>query len=77
MQNEVINKNNILKIGSEILHDQQVYTIIAVWVRHFVQNAFQTFLLAPDTDWSTFTMGRAHYSQLIDSLYHVWMWTTW
>ena len=27
--------------------------------------AFHTFLLAPDTDLSTLSMGRAHYDQLI------------
>ena len=37
-------------------------------VRLFAQFAFQTFLLAPDTDWSTFTMGRAYYSHLIRHL---------
>ena len=32
-----------------------------------IQFAFQSLGLALDTDSSTFTMGRAHYSQLIDS----------
>ena len=30
-----------------------------------VKIAFQTYLRAPNTDYSTFTMGRVHYSQLI------------
>ena len=45
--------------------DPQVCTIITVRVRLSVQSAFHTFLLALDTDLFTFTMGRAHYSQLI------------
>ena len=64
MQIEIINNKNILK----------------TWNRNFVQPpglqykqcvslsvhsySFHTFLLALDTDKSTFSMGRAHYSQL-------------
>ena len=54
--------------------------ILKTWYRNFVspadmhyhrcvsssvQIAFQTYLRAPNTDYSTFTMGRVHYSQLI------------
>ena len=46
----------------EIMHDQQVCTIITVRVRFSIH----TFLLVPDTDLSTFTTGSAFYSELIE-----------
>ena len=45
--------------------DPQACTIITVFVHLPIQFACHIFFLAPDTDYSTFTTGRAHYSQLI------------
>ena len=65
MQIKTFNNNTILKTWYRILQDAQVCTIITVEAHLSFQFAFHTFLLAPDTDLSTFTTGRAHYSQLI------------
>ena len=64
MQIEIINNNNILKAWYRKLHDQQVYTIITVWVCLSVQFAFHTF------HWLIYVHHGSCTLQSVDSLFY-------